>query len=305
VRLFDLHCDTLGVATDRGLSIEQNDASVDIRRGGTYENWTQVFAAWLPDGCSVLESRSRCERLLTTAHRFAMESEAFRLVTTEEDLRDVTSACRAVLAVENGGATAADDAYLHHLHRCGVRMITMTWNGDNPWGSGCLGSRDGLTARGQQAVRDMESAGILVDVSHMNDTGFWQVAHMSRRSFIVGHTASRAVHTHPRNLTDDQFAAVRDSGGLVGLTLFGDHLGGWDVTAFQRHLEHFLSLGGEHTVCVGADLDGMDCPRFWNGIAIMKEIRQHLAGEGYPPTLLDAVFYQNAFHFFEITLPKE
>ncbi|MBQ9860339.1 MAG: membrane dipeptidase [Clostridia bacterium] len=293
VRLFDLHCDTLGCLADGRKS------AVDMRRGGCYDLWTQVFAAWLADGETPEQARGHCEMLLDSAWQLGRQ--AMR-VEDRDSLCDTTHICRALLAVENGGATAADFPYLAYLYRRGVRLITLTWNGDGPWGSGCFGGTDGLTAYGKQAVRDMESLGITVDVSHLNAAGFRDVAAMATRPFIASHSNSYAVHPHPRNLTDAQFCAVRDSGGVVGLNLYGDHLGGWDFSAFQRHLEHFLALNGERTVCIGSDLDGMEIPDVWEGICVFDKLWQHLKGEGYPEPLLDAVFYSNAFAFFSKTL---
>ena len=305
MRLFDLHCDTLGVATDGNLAITENTAAVDLRRGGTFRQWTQAFAAFLPDGRTAEESRLRCDDLLNTANRFSRETARFIPVTTVADLCDMQPLCRCLLTVENGGVTAGDEAYLRHLYDRGVRVVGLTWNGDNPWGSGCFGSDVGLTSAGMQALRDMERIGLVADVSHLGEPAFWQVVKTAKGPFVATHSNAAAVCWHPRNLTDEQFRAVRDSGGVVGLNLYGPHLGEWSFEAFRRHLEHFLSLDGERTVCIGADLDGMEIPPGWDGISVMKELWQHLRQAGYTPALLDAVFYKNAFEFFEKILPKE
>jgi membrane dipeptidase len=144
----------------------------------------------------------------------------------------------------------------------------------------------------------MEALGITVDVSHLNETGFWQVTRQARRPIIATHAASAAVCPHPRNLTDDQFLAIRERGGLVGLSLYPEHLGGADFDIIRRHLEHFLSLGGERMVCFGADFDGMTAPSQWNGIAVMEQVKQYLESCGWSAHLLDAVFYTNALTFF-------
>ena len=302
MRLFDLHCDTLGVATDSGVTFGANTCGVDLCRGSRYAMWTQTFAAFMPDGLSREQARSRCDCLLTTAERFSQETSDFSPVRTAEELMDPVPGCRALLALENGGVLCPDREELYALCERGVRMVGLSWNGDNPWCGGCFGSGEGLTSLGKRALATLESLSLVVDVSHLHSAGFWQVERLARRPFVATHSNAYAVTPHPRNLTDDQFRAIRDRGGLVGLNLYGEHLGGWDFTALLRHLEHFLSLGGENTLCFGTDLDGMTAPESWGGIAVMEGLWQFLAERGYAPALLDAVFYQNACRFFTAAL---
>ncbi len=305
MRLFDLHCDTLGYGQSVGAAITRNSYGVDIHRGRNYASWTQAFAAFIPDALPAEEARQWCEGMLDTAERWVADTPDFFIVRREEELTASVPACRALLTVENGGALAAEREYLQHLYARGIRLVTLTWNGDNPWGSGCLGTTDGLTAAGVQAVQDLEELHTIVDVSHLNEPGFWQVARLAKKPFVATHSNATAICPHPRNLTDDQFRAIRDAGGVVGLTLYAPFLGGTDLTAVQRHLEHFLSLDGESTVCIGADLDGMSIPEDWDGISVMSRLWQHLADAGYPHRLLDAVFYTNALTFFKRALGRK
>ena len=302
MRLFDLHCDTLCAVTDSGAAFSENSFAVDLHRGGRYADWVQTFAAFLPDGLIAEDARRRCWSLLDAADRWAAETPDFCPVLDAAALANPVPACRALLSVENGGALAADHAYLSALRRRGVRMVGLTWNGDNVWASGCFGCGDGLTAAGRQAIRELESLSMVVDVSHLGERGFWQLESCAQRPFVATHSNAANVSFHPRNLSDDQFRAIRDRGGIVGLNLYGEHLGEWSFAAVQRHLEHFLALNGETTVCFGTDLDGMDIPAAWNGIAVMEALWQYLAEQGYPAELLDAVFYNNAYSFFAKTL---
>ncbi len=226
----------------------------------------------------------------------------FRIVRAAADLTE-DCLCHALLTGEGIGAVERVDV-LAVLYAHGVRAATLTWNGDNAWGSGCLGSDCGLTACGRQALAQMEVLGMTVDVSHLGARSFWDVARYSRRPFIASHSNAAAVYPHPRNLTDAQFRAVRDSGGVVGLNFYRPHLGGEDVflDAFRRHLEHFWSLDGENTVCIGTDLDGMASPPEWHGMAFVREVYEQLLSCGYAAALLDKVFYANARRFFENAL---
>lgn len=297
VELFDLHCDTLGKGLHHEVDIAVQDGAVDLRRGAVYMPWYQVFAAWIPDGMTVTDARRECAALLDVADRWE-KAYGFYTVNSTNDLFRQEDGCHSILAVENGGALRPDATYLHWLCRRGVKMITLTWNGDNDWGSGCFGSERGLMPDGKWAISALEECGIVVDVAHLNGIGFQQVSLLAKRPFVVSHTACAAVHPHPRNLTDEQFCAVRERGGLVGLSLYPEHLGDESMECIRRHLEHFLSLGGERTLCFGADFDGMTAPMSWDGISVMKRIMQYLKKTGWSSELLRAVFYTNARDFF-------
>ena len=302
IRLFDLHCDTLGRGCDECCSIWENGGAIDLRRGRAFAPWVQAFAAFIPDNLRGEDAEERCVSLLDVADRWEREhSSEFHVVRTGADFADNCFACRALLTGENIGAigdiTCLDRLRAHH-----VRAATLTWNGDNPWGSGCFGGDNGLTALGMRAIERMRALGITVDVSHLNERGFWDVARRLKCPFIATHSCSATVTPHPRNLTDEQFRAVRDSGGIVGINLYHAHLGipfnGDYFGAFARHLTHFLALDGEDTVCIGTDLDGMELPPILDGMTAIGHLYDYLLSRGLDAVLLDKVFYTNAYRFF-------
>ncbi len=302
IRLFDLHCDTLGRGCDERCSIEKNDGAVDLCRGRVFAPWVQAFAAFISDGLDGKDAERRCISLLDAAELWERERpEDFCIVRERGDLTDNRFVCHALLTGENIGAIG-DISCLNRLHARHVRAATLTWNGDNPWGCGSFGSDNGLTALGFRAIERMQALGITVDVSHLNERGFWGVARRMKRPFIATHSCSAAVTLHPRNLTDDQFRAIRDSGGIVGINLYHAHLGipfdGDYLDAFHRHLTHFLSLDGEDTVCIGTDLDGMELPPSFDGISFLGRLYTNLQSRGLDAALLDKVFYTNAYRFF-------
>lgn len=302
IRLFDCHCDTLGLGLDGCCPIKKHNGAVDLHRGRAFSPWVQAFAAFIPDDLRGNAAEKRCVSLLNVAEHWEKEpSSGFRIIRKRSDLTDDRVVCRALLTGENVGAIG-DVTCLDRLRARHVRAATLSWNGDNPWGCGCFGSDDGLTALGVRAVERMQALGITVDVSHLNERGFWDVAWRLKRPFIATHSCSAAVTPHPRNLTDAQFCAIRDSGGIVGLNLYHVHLGvpfnGDYFEAFFRHLTHFLSLDGEDTVCIGTDLDGMELPPSFDGISVLGHLYEDLLSRGFDAALLDKVFYTNAYRFF-------
>lgn len=301
MRLFDLHCDTLYECADKGQSLDSNDLHIDLARGLKFDCWAQVFAVWVPDSVRGKKAKRQCVRLLKMAHEEEKNNCSFHIVKSKSDF-DIAfnnRRCAAILAVEGGAALAGSLETLVLLDALNVKVITLTWNGSNELGHGCMADCcDGLTPFGKEAVAKMERLGIVPDVSHLNQTGFWDVIEETRGPVIASHTASNSVYSHCRNLTDSQFEAVRDKGGLVGLTLCGEHLGGQDFEALERHLYHFLSLGGEKTVAFGCDFDGFDLPGEWGGIQVMDEIYQYLQRKNYDNSLLFRLFFGNCYDFF-------
>ena len=298
MELFDLHCDTLCEGLLHGADIRSNTGHIDLERGKRFAHWIQFFAAWLPDDSDAARSYETCRQLLDVANKWDLLDD-FHIIRTCDDLLHPQSGCNALLTVENGGALGEDVGIIRYLFERGVRVITLTWNGDNAWASGCYGDPSrGLTDAGRNALCEMEHFGILPDVSHSNDVTFWEVMSFVSGPVIATHSCSRSIHNHPRNLTDEQFCAIRDRGGLVGLCLFQEHLGGSDFEQIRRQLEHFMSLDGEQTVCFGADFDGMTAPPSWNGVAVMEQLRQHLSCHGWTEEQIQAVFYTNAHNFF-------
>lgn len=300
MRLFDLHCDTLGLGYYSGESIAGNTGCVSLAEGAGLERWFQTFAAFIPEDAD--DPETVCFGLLDTAARWEQEAPGRFSVWRRSDRPSPTAACVALLSVENGGALAAAADPIDRLAARDVRLLSLTWNGDNDWASGCMGDADrGLTERGRAALQRMDALHILPDVSHLNERGFWQLLEETDQPVLATHSNAAAVCPHPRNLTDKQFQAIRERGGLVGLNLYAPHLGVTGetdfATAFAAHWQHFLELDGEQTVCLGSDLDGMPRPAV-GGVAGLSGLYAQLQAMGYDRSLLDGLFFENARRFF-------
>jgi membrane dipeptidase len=207
--------------------------------------------------------------------------------------------CGLIKAVEGGAVLGGSLEALDRLKAYQVRMMTLTWNGANELGNGCMSDdAAGLTRFGKDVVRRMEELDLLIDVSHLNERGFWDVAQISRRPFLATHSLSMTVCRHPRNLTDPQFDCICERGGLVGLNLCSAHLGEACFAAFERHLAHFLERDGEASVALGCDFDGTALPPHWNGIDTLSALEKQLIADGFGRETVDRLFYQNAYDFF-------
>ena len=300
MRLFDLHCDTVYECDRRGCGLWENTLDLDIRRLARFAPACQVFAVYVPDTLRGEAARAHGRRLLALADTLARDCPPLVRMTAGADLEAAAEhTCGMWLAAEGGAILGGDLSAVDELADAGVRLLTLTWNGENELGYGCLsGSRAGLKPFGRAVLPRLAERGILPDVSHLNEAGFWDVAAWTDTPFLATHSLSAAVHAHPRNLTDAQFDCIRDRGGLVGLSLCPEHLGGESFADFERHLAHFLERDGAHTVAVGCDLDGTALPDAWPGIDTLCLLERQLRLDGFDEETCDRLFYRNAYEFF-------
>ena len=179
-------------------------------------------------------------------------------------------------------------------------MMTLTWNGENELGGGA-DTALGLTPFGREALKEMERLSIVADVSHASDALFYDVAEIAEKPIVASHSNARAVCPHRRNLTDRQFQILRDKGGLVGLNFCVHFLREDSNAHFEdllRHADHFWSLGGETTLCLGSDYDGTDVPPELAGIEKMQDLYELFLKHNYKESLVNSLFFDNASKFF-------
>ncbi len=304
MRLFDLHCDTIYECYQKRETLFRNSCALDWKRGQQYQPWCQVFAVWIPDSVRGELAWRQCLEMLAYAKAQASKELCFPQTKAQLQAALNTNGLIGFLGVEGGAALAGKPERVTELAKLGVKVLTVTWNGTNELGNGCMADDvGGLTEVGKQAVRMMERCGIVPDVSHLNEAGFWDVTDLTKSPFIASHSVSMSVAAHPRNLRDEQFCLLRDRGGLVGLTLCAEQLGEQSFDRLYRHLEHFLSLGGEKAVALGCDLDGTKVPEEWRGIGVYEQFAEYLQKRGVSDTCIDRLFFENAHRFFMRLLP--
>ena len=300
LKLFDLHCDTLTECFRTGKSLIRNDLHLDIRRGLGFERWVQCFAVWIPDEVRGDEAISLFEGAADLLEREAARCPALRLIRSSADLDALRPGeCGAVLTVESGAAAAGSLERLSGMVRRGVRMMTLTWNGENELGGG-VRAPGPLTPFGREAVREMERLGVIIDLSHASERLFYAVAEETSGPLAASHSDARALCPHPRNLTDEQFCLIRDRGGLVGLNFAPPFLSKGKARRGDvwRHAEHFLALGGENVLAMGSDFDGTDLPEDLRGVGDMEALCEDFLRHGCPEDVVRRIFFENAYNFF-------
>ena len=315
--LFDAHCDTLSAMLGQETSLRKNHLHVDLLRGGTYSPMAQFFAVFgevtgpeeqMAKDLPAWESGYSCfwaqYDLLQQGLAENRDMLAFCRSAREAELAARAGKIAAFLSVEGAEILDCSLERLTEAHGQGVRMVTLTWNNPNALSGTNLKERDrGLSDLGRQFVRRCQALGVIVDVSHLSEPGFWDVAEeMAGRPFVASHSNAASLCPHSRNLTDRQFLEIVKARGVAGINLYTAFLGGEkpDVSRVVAHMEHFLALGGEKALAMGADLDGCDSlPLGIKGVEDMEKIAEELLRKNYSEALVCDIMYHNLFRVVE------
>lgn len=304
--VFDLHCDTVTELLGRDLSattpLRSNKLHIDLERMKQYAGYAQCFAFWsttdlpLPRGIkpevifwreiSVLQDQiDKNEDLIRQARSGA---------DVRKNLED--GVISAIFTLEGTAGFGFEPAKLEKLYNLGFRISTLGWNEKNSLtGSHVTGG--GLTKRGKEYVKECQRLGILVDVSHISDEAFWQIMDMTEAPIIATHSNSRSVCGVSRNLTDDMFRAICNTGGVAGFNLCADFVGeNPTVDTACDHIFHFLELDSAGThIAIGGDLDGIsEMPAGFSGVQDYPKLAQRLLERGLDEATLKQILWSNA-----------
>lgn len=252
MKIFDAHCDTLTEMYGKKQQFSKNSLHTDLYRMKKYEGFAQVFAVFTaPEN---RENAKKYENELIDLFYSEMRKNGVAICKGYSDFMAAKSPYKAFLSIEGAeGITETGD--ILRLKERGVFMIAPTWNFKNRLACGAMETVDtGLSRLGKQVVSEMDRLGIILDVSHMSEKSFYDAVRLFKKPICASHSCLKSVKDHPRNLTDEQFLIIKNSGGVVGINLYPPFLGG-SITA---QIDRFLSLGGEDSIGLGCDFDGVD-----------------------------------------------
>ena len=299
MRIFDLHCDTAGECYNQGLSLYSNNLHLSIERASGYEEYTQLFAVWIPDE---LRGNEAVEYFNNVADNFYKELELHKDCVSVYGTEAKTHV-KAILTVEGGSACGGTIQGLKELYNRGVRVITLTWNANNEIAAGAF-SEGGLTDFGKEFISTCEELGIVIDVSHLNRQSFFDVAACAQKPFIASHSNADIVdndYGRKRNLTKAQLDVVKAKGGIVGLNYYTEFIEDSEargIDALCRQIDYFVSQGYEDMLALGSDFDGCRIHQDLSGVEKLGGVYKVLLDKGYSSELLDKLFYKNAADLF-------
>lgn len=313
--IVDFHCDVLSkLLKDRELTFEGNkpgvlDVTLDRLKKGNV--MLQTFAVFISPDRSDYDDMSPILESIDLFYEKVLSYPEMKMIRTASDL----DACiyegkiGALLSLEGVSGLRGKLSSLRLLQRLGVRAAGLTWNDANWAADGVMEARGGgLTSQGAAFVQECNRLGVIVDVSHLSERAFWDVAALSSKPIVASHSNARELCDHPRNLTDLQIRTVIECGGLIGVTYvpqFVREEGDATIDDVLRHVEHICTLGGERNLALGSDFDGID--RHVQGLVHPGQVvaLQEALLKRYSADQAEGILSGNAISFLRGQLPVD
>lgn len=329
MKVVDMHCDTIaGLYKKRKQgsreSLAENGGHVDLKKLEAGDALLQNFALFVHLG----ETESPWNDVLGLADLYdeELKANADRIVPVYRygDIEENRKAGKisAMLTVEEGGVCGGSLERLKDLYKRGVRMMTLTWNYPNELGYPALDARrigkgdplfhrkedreHGLTEKGREFVTEMERMGMIVDVSHLSDAGFYDVLECTKKPFVASHSNARVISPWVRNLTDDMIRELANRGGIMGMNFCPDFLtevspgeeNPGRIAAIVGHVKHVMNVGGIDCIGLGSDFDGIEGHEELPDFSYMPKLADALEKSGLTEGEVEKIFYGNALRVY-------
>lgn len=314
-KTIDMHCDTLMRAyfRDKDDLFTCPEFDLDISRMIESGMMAQFFAIFVPSAKEYAhyekeykgddEYIDKCASIFN--HTVQKHADVVAKATSAKEILDnyASHKVSAILTMEDGVAVQGDMNKLDYFHSLGVRALSLTWNYEN-----CFGypnSKDpeimqkGLKDFGKEAVKHMQEIGMLVDVSHLSDGGFYDVYKLSKVPFIATHSNARALCNHSRNMTDDMILKLHEKGGVMGINICPDFLddtpGNKDskISRLCDMIEHEKEIAGIEVCAIGTDIDGTHGNFEMKGPCDSNKLFDELIRRGFSTSDIEKIAYKN------------
>ncbi len=320
----DMHCDTISALYNFGRpedTLRKNNFHIDLERLKKAGYILQTFALF-QDISKEDNPYDYAKKLLGLyKEEIGKNLDLVTPVLYKEDIDGLKENKKigALLTLEEGEACEGSIDKLHEFYNNGVRLITLTWNNPNSLGfpnkfDESVGTfvpdtENGLTSFGIDFIKELENLGILIDVSHLSDKGFYDVYENSKVPFIASHSNARALSPVPRNLTDDMIKKIADRGGVIGLNFCGDFVdlnsGFASAKGLAKHAKYLVGKGGIESVGLGSDFDGIPNTLEIDNCIKMPLLFDALKKEGFGEDEIEKIAGKNVLRVFREILPSK
>ncbi|MDD6070090.1 MAG: dipeptidase [Clostridiales bacterium] len=338
MKIIDMHCDTISEIWEarkrgEGCSIRKNAMMIDLKRLRENHYLVQNYALFV-DGSKAEHGCFAAVKELIQVFKQEMKANADwigEVHNVEEILENERQGkVSALLTVEEGGVCEGSLEHLYYLYDQGVRMMTITWNYPNELGypnyneNGDMYVPDiqhGLTEHGIVFVEEMERLGMIVDVSHLSDAGFYDVLTHTKKPFVASHSNARGVCRAARNLSDDMIRRLGERGGVAGLNFSVDFLrehegcegvdarnpANWgrgyaSIADIVKHAKYIANVGGMECVGLGSDFDGISPHPELVGAEDMPKLIEEFRKAGFHESEIDKICYGNVLRVYSEVL---
>ena len=291
IPLFDLHCDTLLKIYNNNKNINKNDFHISLDKVSKFSPYIQVCAVWSDAALSNEEAYQNYKNTI----EYSKKQMRF---STNCSLNKMCF----ILSVEDARILNGDLSRVNTLYNDGVRILTLNWRGKSIIGGG-WDTNLHLTGLGKETIKQCFEYGIIPDISHSSvntvDDAF-ALAEDYKKPIIASHSNAFSVCNHKRNITNEHFKWLVENKSILGISLATEHLCNRDkaeVDDIIRHIDYFLNLGGENTVCLGCDFDGVSSlPSKINSISDLTLLYEEII-KSFDESIAKKVFFKNAYSF--------
>ena len=309
--VFDLHCDTalalLGANRQPNSELLNNKLHIDLTRASKLDGYCQCFACFTTPKMVQWYQKSPIDmferEMAIIMYEVERNSDKIAFAYSAADVKQnlENGKMSAILTIEGPAGFGFDPYLLEDMHKAGFRITSLGWNEKNDLtGSHITGG--GLTDQGREYVKEAQRLGMIVDVSHISDEGFWDIMDITNAPIVATHSNSRAVHGSSRNLTDEMFMEIVKTGGVAGLNMYTDFIAEKaDLDKACDHIFHFMELdpSGKH-IALGGDLDGCETlPEGFEGVQDYPKLAQRLLERGLDEQTVHNIFWSNALGVME------
>jgi membrane dipeptidase len=300
MNIFDAHCDVLYKMWGNKKIKFEHDHRLHVDYEGlvhTGKKNIQCFAVYIPENVHELMQFQTALEMIDIFYRKILSKKLIKLVQNRKDMDGLKDGeIGAILTLEGCEAIGQDLTKLRTLFRLGVRSVGLTWNHSNAVADGALEPRGGgLTQFGRSVVKENNAHHVWTDVSHLSEQAFWDVIELADY-VIASHSNAKALCNHPRNLTNQQVAALIKKDASVGVTFVPEFLKEGGTAAIKDvllHIDHICALGGEKQIGFGSDFDGIehtliDLKHYRDYERFIEELLKH-----YSEKLVIGFLYEN------------
>ena len=309
LKLFDLHCDTPYRMYAENQPLRSNNLHIAIDKVARLSRYAQIAAVWSDCELSDDDAYFAFWRILNNFKRqIESNRQSAAICRSYSEYAQLPDGVAAFfLAIEDARILGSNIERIREVYDAGVRFISLNWAGENVLGGG-YDTNSPLTHLGRSVVKLALDLGMIIDVSHSSAKVIDEISEMAasvKRPIIATHSDSNSIAVHPRNLTDSQFTNIKNSGGIVGISFARPHLCGKSnslatIDNIIAHIEYFLGLDGQHTVCLGCDFDGINTPpKDISNISELYRLADAMSAKNFSDELINAIFYQNAHNFLK------
>lgn len=303
MNFIDFHCDTASLLLeDTSKTLKVSDLKVDIEKLTKGGALAQFFALFI-DSSVVESSYGKCVNMLNNLkYELKNNNDSIILCRNFEDYKIAKNKSKigAFIAIEEGDAIEGDLEKLKFFKNEGVSLVTLTWNYENNIGYPNFEYKfkeKGLKNFGQEVIEMMNELGMIIDVSHLSDGGFWDVLNKSKYPVIASHSNSRESWSHSRNLTDSMIRALSNKGGVTGINFCSHFLGENKISSIEdmiRHIKQIRNIGGIECIALGSDFDGIENEVEIKDCSEMNKLALELTRNGFNDDEIEKIFYKNA-----------